>query len=187
MKQEIINTVDCLKEGGVILFPTNTGWSIGCDATNPKAVEKLFEIKKTSHDNDITVLLDVDYKLNNYIKEIPEIAWDLIEESLDPLTIIYPNAVSLAENILSEDKSIAICITDDEFCKGLINRFRKPIGSASVNINKKNIGSPFADINKEIINSVDYVVNWRQDEETIAKSTSIIKLGVNGEIKIIRK
>jgi len=187
MDNEIKVVLEILNKGGLILYPTDTIWGIGCDATNKEAVDKIYKIKQREDSKSMLVLVDNEYRLQQYTIEIPEIAYQLIEVSDKPLTIIYPGAKNLADNLISDDGSIGIRITNDDFCQKLLGRFKKPLVSTSANISGKNSPATFSDIEEEIKNSVDYVVNWRQDDHRPAIPSSIIKLGVGGEIKIIRK
>ncbi|OFX88361.1 MAG: threonylcarbamoyl-AMP synthase [Bacteroidetes bacterium GWF2_33_16] len=187
MQDDIIKTLEVLKNGGVILYPTDTIWGLGCDATNEKAVSKIYEIKKRADQKSMIVLLDNANKIPSYIKEIPDIAWDLIDLTDKPLTIIYPGAKNLAPNVISENGTIGIRISKDVFNQKLIERFRKPIVSTSANISGESAPQNFDEISDEIIQAVDYVVKWRQDDYTKSNPSSIIKIGIKGEIEIIRK
>ena len=184
---DIDNAVSALKKGGTILYPTDTIWGIGCDATNPSAVEKVFSIKKRPEQKSLIVLLDDAEKLYDYVEQIPEHAFTLIEYSEKPLTIIYPKAVKLASNVSAADGSIAIRVTKDVFCRELIRRFGKPIVSTSANISNEPAPKTFAEISDEIKSSVDYVVLHRQKENKISAPSTIIRLGLRGEIEFIRK
>lgn len=186
LMEEVNKALEVLKSGGLLLYPTDTIWGIGCDATNKEAVDKIFKLKKREEIKSMIVLVDLEQKLNRYLKEVPEIAWDLIENSDKPLTIIYPDATGLASNLIHEDGSIAIRVVKDEFCNKLINRFGKPIVSTSANISGEATPETFKDISASILHGVDYVVNLRQNESGIVKPSTIIKLAMNGEIKIIR-
>ena len=184
---DIDNAVSALKKGGTILYPTDTIWGIGCDATNPSAVEKVFSIKKRPEQKSLIVLLDDAEKLYDYVEQIPEHAFTLIEYSEKPLTIIYPKAVKLASNVSAADGSIAIRVTKDVFCRELIRRFGKPIVSTSANISNEPAPKTFAEISDEIKSAVDYVVLHRQNENKINAPSTIIRLGLRGEIEFIRK
>ena len=187
MEGEIQKALRVLRSGGTILCPTDTLWGISCDATNPIAVEKIFKIKERDPSKGLIVLIDDEKWLNKYVKEVPAIAWDLIEISDKPLSIIYDNARGIAANALATDGSIAIRLCKDESCKKLIYKFGKPIISTSANSSGDPAPQKFSDINTEILSAVDYVVNWRQHETTTNSASSLIKLKLNGEIKIIRK
>jgi L-threonylcarbamoyladenylate synthase len=188
IQEEIANTIEVLKKGGVILYPTDTIWGLGCDATNEEAVSKIYKIKKREEAKSLIVLLDEDVKLNKYVRDVPEMAWDMVELSDTPLTIIYPDPYNLTKNVINaEDNTVGIRIVKDEFCRQLIRKFNKPIVSTSANISGEMAPTIFKEINPEIISSVDYVVNLRRQEKTVNKPSSIIKIGKNGEIQIIRK
>ncbi len=176
-----------MRAGGIILYPTDTVWGIGCDATNEQAVAKIYRLKQREDSKSMIILLDNEAKLLSYVREVPEQAWDLMEFAERPLTIIYPDAKNLAKNLIAEDKSIAIRITKDDFCRKLIGKFRKPLVSTSANISGNPTPTAFSDIDKEIIAGVDYVVNLRRDEQASTTPSTIIKLGMGGEFKIIRK
>jgi L-threonylcarbamoyladenylate synthase len=186
MNDDIYEAAQVLRKGGVILYPTDTIWGLGCDATNENAVKKIFEIKQRADEKSMLVLLDSSSKLNSYA-DIPEIALDLIEVSDKPLTIVYPGAVNIAGNLIAEDGSIGIRITQDEFCIKLIRALGKPIVSTSANISSRPSPAVFAKIEKEIIQAVDYVVKYRQNDNKPGKPSGIIKLGPNGEVKVIRQ
>lgn len=187
MEEEIRKALETLKSGGTILYPTDTVWGLGCDATNKDAVDKIFRIKQRAESKSLIVLVDNDQKLNKYLKDVPAMAWDLIEFSEKPITIIYPDARGLAPNAVAEDGSVGIRLTKDEFCRKLIGKFNKPIISTSANISGQPTPSSFSEISPEIIKSVDHVVNWRQHEKKTPPPSTIIKLAMNGEFTIIRK
>jgi L-threonylcarbamoyladenylate synthase len=184
---EIINCVEVLKKGGLILYPTDTIWGIGCDATNEKAVDRIFKLKRREERKSMIILLDNEMKLSSYVSQIPEVAYDLIEYAEKPLTLIYDHAKNLAPNIIAEDHTVGIRITKDEFCRKLIERFRKPIVSTSANISGENPPSDFSEISEHIKSGVDYIVDLRQEEPGKNSPSTIIRLKANGEIKIIRK
>ena len=187
MEIEIKAAVEALRQGKVILYPTDTVWGIGCDATNEKAVERIFEIKNRPKEKGMIVLVDNEAKLNKYVKEVPAVAWDLVEFSDKPLSIIYPDARNLAANVINTDGTVAIRVTKDEFCKNVIYRFGKAIVSTSANLSGDETPANFFEISEEIKTGVDHVVNLRQNEMKTTPSSSIIKLGMNGDVKIIRK
>ncbi|OFY42422.1 MAG: threonylcarbamoyl-AMP synthase [Bacteroidetes bacterium GWF2_40_14] len=184
--QAINEAIKVLRAGGVILYPTDTIWGLGCDATNPAAVEKIYKIKKRTDSKSLITLVDGLDMLYRYIKEVPEIACQLIEVSDSPLTIIYPGAIGLAPNIVAEDGSAGIRIPEHPFCQQLISKFRRPIVSTSANISGENAPSGYHDISDEIINSVDWIADPMLEEGSTGKPSSIIMLGLGGEIKIIR-
>jgi len=185
--EDIAKAVEILRSGGIILYPTDTIWGIGCDATNTAAVNRIYEIKKRQDTKSMLVLMENPNLLTSYIAEVPEIAWELIEVADTPLTIIYPRAKNLATNLLAIDGSIGIRITNEAFTQQLIQRFRKPIVSTSANISGQKSPQNFAEISDEIKKSVDYIVGFRQDDLTKSNPSGIIKLGIGGQIEIIRK
>lgn len=187
MEEEIKNALAVLHKGGTILYPTDTVWGLGCDARNKDAVAKLFKIKERAEYKSMVVLVCDEKMINRYVKEVPAVAWDLIEAAEEPITIIYPDARMLAENIVAADGSVGIRIVKDEFCKNLIHKFGKPIVSTSANISGEPAPNSFNDIKIDILNKVNYIVNLRQKEINNTKPSTIIKVAMNGEIKIIRK
>ena len=176
-----------MSRGGVILYPTDTVWGIGCDATNEEAVRRVYEIKRRADSKAMLVLVDSTVKVDFYVRDVPEVAWDLIELSNKPLTIIYEGARNLAPNLLAADGSVGIRVTQEEFSKRLCQQFRKAIVSTSANVSGEPSPANFSEISEEIKSAVDYVVNFRQEEMGHPKPSSIIKLGQGGLIKIIRE
>ncbi|HPW89956.1 MAG TPA: L-threonylcarbamoyladenylate synthase [Paludibacteraceae bacterium] len=186
MTLDIKQALEVLRQGGVILYPTDTIWGIGCDATSEAAVKRVFDIKKRVDSKALLVLVDSTAKLQGYVDEVPDVAWDLIELSEKPITIIYSGAKNLAKNLLATDGTVGIRVTNEAFSKRLCEAFRKPIVSTSANISGAPVACCFQEISEEIITAVDYVVRYRQDDVVPAVPSSIIKLGIGGEIKIIR-
>ncbi|MFT3994361.1 MAG: L-threonylcarbamoyladenylate synthase [Dysgonomonas sp.] len=187
MNDDIKKAFDILVSGGLILYPTDTIWGIGCDATNEEAVRKVYELKKRADSKALIVMVDSPVKLDFYVDGVPDIAWDLIEVADKPLTIVYDNARNVASNLIADDGSLAIRVTNEKFSSELCKRFRKALVSTSANVSGEASPATFDEISDEIKNGVDYIVNYRQDDKTKAKSSSIIKLGKTGEIKIIRE
>lgn len=187
MKDEIKKACEVMQKGGIVLYPTDTVWGIGCDATNEEAVKKVFEIKKRADSKAMLVLVDSSVKVDFYVQDVPNVAWDLIDMTTKPLTIIYDGARNLASNLIAEDGSVGIRVTSEEFSKQLCFRFRKAIVSTSANISGQPSPAVFSEISEEIKDAVDYVVDYRRDEKEAAKPSSIIKLGKGGTIKIIRE
>ena len=187
MIDDIKAALDVLQKGGVILYPTDTIWGIGCDACNEEAVKKVYAIKNRIDSKSMLVLMENAALIERYVTEIPDIAYDLIELTDKPLTIIFDGARSLAKNLIAEDGSIGIRITTEKFSSELIRRFKRPIVSTSANISGKPSPSCFGEIEPEIIDAVDYVVKYRQDDLQKSVPSGIIKLGRSGEIKIIRE
>ena len=187
MQNDIKKALEVLKSGGVILYPTDTIWGIGCDATNIEAVKRVYKIKNREDSKSMLVLMENQALLEQYVNNVPEIAWDLIELSTTPLTIIYENAKNLAPNLIAEDGSIGIRFTKEIFTSQLIQLFRKPLVSTSANISGEKSPAFFNEVSEEIKARVDYIVQYRQDDITPATPSSIIKLGAGGRIDIIRK
>ena len=187
IREEIKKACEVLQKGGVILYPTDTVWGIGCDATNEEAVKRVYEIKRRADSKAMLVLVDSDVKVDFYVKDVPEVAWDLIQYATKPLTVIYDNARNLAPNLIGEDGSVGIRVTSEEFSKQLCFRFRKAIVSTSANVSGQPAPASFSEIQDEIKQAVDYIVEYRQDEPAGAKPSSILKLGKGGVIKIIRE
>jgi len=187
MDNDLVSAVTVLRQGGLILYPTDTIWGIGCDATNEDAVARVYTLKKRQDEKSLLILLDGADKLPEYIAEVPEMAWKLIDISDKPLTIIYPGAQNLARNLIAEDGSIGIRIVKDEFCRQLIRRLGKPVVSTSANISGMPWPPNFRKIDRSIIKSVDYVVNHRQNDTNRGKPSGIILLGKGGVIKVIRE
>ncbi len=187
MNEDLKKAIETLKQGGIILYPTDTIWGIGCDATNEEAVEKLYAIKKRERNKSMLILLDNPAKLQTYVQEVPDIAWDLIDLTDKPLTIIFNEAKNLAPNLIADDGTIGIRFTSEEFSQELCKRFRKPIVSTSANFSGTPSPQNFNQIDSEIIDMVDYVVEYRQNEMMRQVPSSIIKLETNGNIEIIRK
>lgn len=176
-----------MREGGVILYPTDTIWGIGCDATNEDAVRRVYEIKQRQDSKAMLVLVDSSVKVDFYVQDVPEVAWDLIDLADKPLTIIYSGARNLAANLLAEDGSVGIRVTNEDFSKRLCQQFRKAVVSTSANISGQPSPRNFSEISEEVKSAVDYIVGYRQEEMSNPKPSSIIKLDKGGVIKIIRK
>lgn len=185
--EDIKEACRVMHEGGVILYPTDTIWGIGCDATNEDAVRRVYEIKRRTDSKAMLVLVDSAVKVVFYVQDVPDVAWDLIELADKPLTIIYSGARNLASNLLAEDGSVGIRVTNETFSKRLCQQFRKAIVSTSANISGQPSPSSFAEISEEIKSSVDYIVKARREEKGGAKPSGIIKLGEGGLIQIIRR
>ena len=187
MRNDIKKAVEVMHKGGVILYPTDTIWGIGCDATNEEAVRRIYEIKQRADTKTMLVLTDNPVKIQTFVRDMPELAWDLIELSDKPLTIVYDGARNLAANLIAEDGSIGIRVTTEEFSEALCRQFRKPIVSTSANISGTAAAANFNEISQEIIDAVDYVVEYRQDDYRKSTPSGIIKLSENGTVKIIRE
>jgi L-threonylcarbamoyladenylate synthase len=187
MEDDIKCALEVLNKGGLILYPTDTIWGIGCDATNEAAVQRVYELKKRVNSKAMLALVDSPVKISLYVREVPDQAWDLIELSEKPLTIIYSGARNLAPNLLADDGSVGIRVTKEQFSKKLCERFRKAIVSTSANISGSPSPGCFSEISGEIIEGVDYVVKYRQNEKSGKTPSSIIKLEMGGLIQIIRE
>ena len=186
MKEEIENALLILKKGGLILYPTDTVWGIGCDATNPDAVDKVFQLKKRNDEKSLICLVNDFRMLNEYVENVPEVAYDILKFAKKPTTIIYDDPIRVAENIIAEDNSLAIRVTKDEFCKKLIQRFRRPLVSTSANISGEKTPQSYAEIDPLILEGVDYVVNLHHEKKS-GKPSAIIKLKNDGSVKVIRQ
>ncbi len=186
-REDINKALETLKNGGLILYPTDTIWGIGCDATNAEAVERVFELKGRAKEKSLIVLLHNENQLAGYVNDVPEVAYQLIEYTDKPLTIIYSNAKNLASNAVADDGSIGIRLVKHPFCEQLLQRFRKPIISTSANISGQPSAAKFDDIDEEIIKGVDYVVKYGQQERTIGTPSTIMKLDPSGKFEFIRK
>lgn len=187
MHNEINEALKVLNEGGIIIYPTDTIWGVGCDATNPDAVKKIYELKQRDDSKALVVLIQEIGQLQNYVAEVPEIAWDIVEFAEDPLTVVYPNAKNLATNLLANDGSVAIRLCSDEFCIKLLQRFKRPLVATSANISGEPSPKNFVEIDERVLNQGDYVVNWRREETKNPKPSRIISLGVDGDFKLLRK
>jgi len=186
MREEIIKAAKVLESGGTILYPTDTIWGIGCDATNYRAVQKVFKIKRRRYNKSFIILLDQPEKLIQYVEFVPEITWDLIHSIDSPLTIVYPKGKNLARNVLGSDQSIAIRIVKDQFCKRLISLFNKPIVSTSANIADEKSPLIYSDISVEMKSIVDYVVDARHDKLNETKPSTMIRIKENGDYEVLR-
>lgn len=186
MIEDIKAALEALQKGGVILYPTDTVWGLGCDAGNEEAVKRIYAIKKRTDSKSMLVLMENAALIDRYVSEVPEIAYDLIELTEKPLTIVFNGAKNLARNLVADDGSIGIRITTEAFSSDLIRRFKRPIVSTSANLSGKPSPDCFNEIDKLIIDAVDYVVKYRQDDTRKTVPSSIMKVGSGGEIKIIR-
>ena len=196
-EEDIRNAVETMKRGGVILYPTDTVWGIGCDATNPEAVKRVYDIKQRDDSKALICLVDSDARLQRYIRNVPDVAWQLLDSincSLDsseqltkPTTLILDGAINLAENLIAEDGSIGIRITNEPFSKELCYRFQKAIVSTSANISGEPAAQNYCDIDSRVLEAVDYVCWSRRQEHKPHTPSCIIKLKANGEVTIIRK
>ncbi|MDE6083116.1 MAG: threonylcarbamoyl-AMP synthase [Muribaculaceae bacterium] len=186
MEEDLKAALKTLREGGLILYPTDTIWGIGCDATNEEAVKKIYALKNRPESKSMIVLVDTEASLERIVPDVPEMAWQLIDVAVNPLTIVYPEVKDVAPSLKASDGSLAIRITGERFSKELCRRFRKPIVSTSANISAKKAPAVFAEIEDDIKNGVDYVVGYRSDENKPASSSNIIKINSDHSFKIIR-
>lgn len=175
-----------MKEGGIILYPTDTVWGIGCDAANEEAVRKIYELKKREDSKSMLVLVGSEGMLQRTVKDVPEIAWQLIEAAVNPMTIIYDHPTGVADSLKAEDGSLGIRITSEKFSRMLCERMRGPIVSTSANVSGKPTPMTFAEISSEIKNGVDYVCRFRQKEKASSKPSNIIKITRENIVKVIR-
>ena len=187
IQEDIKKAVEVMRAGGVILYPTDTVWGIGCDATNADAVARVYDIKKRDDTKAMICLVDSDVRMQRYVRNVPEVAWNVMELATKPTTVIFDNAVNLADNLIAEDGSIAMRITGEPFSKELCYRFQKPIVSTSANISGEAAAENYRDISEELLNAVDYVCFSRRQEHKPHAPSSIIRIRTNGEVEIIRK
>lgn len=185
--EDIRNALRVLRSGGVILYPTDTVWGLGCDATNTEAVSRIFRIKKRAESKSLIVLVNSVAMLTRYVDNPPDIALQMAEISDSPLTIVYDKGRSLATGVASDDGSVGVRICSESFCDELLTAFRKPLISTSANISGEAAPAIFDEIPEEIKEAVDYVCLWRQDDRTRAKPSSVIRVTSNGAVKILRK
>lgn len=185
-KEDLDRAIETLRKGGIILYPTDTVWGIGCDATNPEAVKKIYDLKRRSDAKSMLLLVGSDGELQRTVKDVPDAAWMLIEAAVNPLTIIYDNPVGIAPNLCAEDGSVGIRITDELFSKALCSKFKKPIVSTSANISGEKTPRKYSEISDDIISGVDYVVRYRRNDTSNHKPSNIIKVSDSGVVKIIR-
>lgn len=186
MNEEIINAYEVIKAGGIILYPTDTVWGIGCDATNPEAVAKIYKLKQRAETQSMIVLMNGEKMMYNVFKNIPEVAWQILDLSEKPTTLILDDPRNVASNIIATDKSLGIRLVKEPFCFKLLERMKKPLVSTSANISGQPTPKSFKEISPEIINGVDYVVKINRDKICGTPST-IIKLTNDSQVKVIRK
>ncbi len=186
-KEDLLQAVETLRKGGIILYPTDTVWGIGCDATNEEAVRRIYSVKQREDSKAMLCLLDAPGKLQGYVEDIPSIAWDLINYATRPLTLIYPKGRNIAHNLLAEDGSIGIRITNEKFSKRLCEMLLAPLVSTSANISGESAARNFSQISPLIIQSVDYVVHYRRNDKSEPSPSSVIKIGEGNLFHIIRE
>lgn len=183
---DLKEAVRVMKEGGIILYPTDTVWGIGCDARNEEAVRRIYDLKQRVDSKSMLVLVGSEGMLQRTVKDVPEIAWQLIDVAVKPMTIIYDHPVGVSKNLIAEDGSLGIRITSEKFSRTLCERMRGPIVSTSANVSGKPTPMTFAEISSEIKNGVDYVCRFRQKEKASAKPSNIIKITRGNIVKVIR-
>ncbi len=188
MNEDIKKAKIALEQGGVICYPTDTIWGIGCDATNEEAVEKLYKIKKRDTSQSMLILVNDLGKVPSYIEQMPDVAYDLLETSNTPLTLILPNARNIAPNLVADDGTIGIRVVEDHpWLTKLLQRFKKPIVSTSANFTGENTPAIYDEIDEDILKKCDYIADYDRENTMAGKASSVIKLGLGGEIEIIRK
>ena len=186
LEADIVQCLKTLSAGGLILYPTDTVWGIGCDATNAEAVKRVYQLKHRDESTALIVLIDSADHLDHYVVDVPAIARELVDVAVKPLTIIYEGAYNVAPNVLGDEDSVGIRIPNDEFCHRLCERYGKPIVSTSANVSGQPTAKTFADIDPSIVQGVDYVVEYRRQDNTLHQPSNIILLGRDGTFKIIR-
>lgn len=186
-RDDIKNALKVLRDGGVILYPTDTVWGLGCDATRSDAVHRIYDIKKRADSMSLIILVNSVTMLGRYVDRPPDIALELAEMTAKPLTIVYDRGKGLAEGVTADDGSVGLRLCADPFCDELLKAFRKPLVSTSANISGSVAPALFAEISEEIKSAVDYVCHWRQDDRSRAAASSVIKVSANGVIKILRE
>jgi len=187
LKDEVSKALKVLQEGGIILYPTDTIWGIGCDATNTEAVEKIYKLKQRNEAKSMIILVDTENKLESYISEVNPLAYELIEYAENPLTLVMPGAKNISPALINADGSVGIRVAKHPFCQQLIQRLRKPLVSTSANISGKPSPQYFGQIAPEIIDGVDYVVDIEQHDMEIKTPSTIMRLAPNGSFEFIRR
>ncbi|MFC0183982.1 translation factor SUA5 [Pseudarcicella hirudinis] len=187
MQEDYKKALEHLRKGDVVLYPSDTIWGLGCDVRNEKAVEKIFQLKNRPENKAFIILISKIEQLSEYVVQVPEIAWNLVEFAEKPLTVIYPKGKNVASNLLGPDGTIAIRLLKDEFCKGLVYRFERAIVSTSANISGQPSPKIFTDIAPEITENVDYILQNPKGENKNAQASQIVKLGLGGDFEFIRK
>jgi len=185
INEEVHNAFEAIKNGGIILYPTDTVWGIGCDATNPDAVKKIYQLKQREETKSMIVLMNGERMMYNVFKDIPEVAWQIIDLSEKPTTLILDNPRNVAPNLIAEDKTLGVRLVKEPFCYKLMERMKKPLVSTSANISGMQTPSSFKEIDHHILDGVDYIVNLHHDK-IAAKPSTIIKLGNDLQVKVIR-
>ncbi|MCD4791471.1 MAG: threonylcarbamoyl-AMP synthase [Bacteroidales bacterium] len=187
MEEDIQKAVKVLKAGGTILYPTDTIWGIGCDATNNRAIQKIYKIKERSKKASFIILLEKESKITDYVEKVPDILWDLLKSIDTPITVIYPKAKNLTKNVIAPDGSIGIRVVKDEFCRRMISKLNKPVVSTSANFSGETSPLVFKDISEEIKNKVDYIVKTNRNKLNKIKASTIIRIKLSGEFEVLRQ
>jgi L-threonylcarbamoyladenylate synthase len=187
LRDEVVKAFKVVQDGGIILYPTDTIWGIGCDAANTEAVQKIYQLKQRSETKSMIILLDTDNKLASYVQEVPELAYNLIEYAENPLTLVLPGARNISPALIAADGSVGIRVSNHPFCQGLIQRLRRPLVSTSANISGKPSPQYFSQIDQEIIDGVDYVVDVDQHSMEIKTPSTIMRLEPDGRFEFIRR
>jgi L-threonylcarbamoyladenylate synthase len=187
LRDEVAKAFKVVQDGGIILYPTDTIWGIGCDAANTEAVKKIYRLKQRDEAKSMIILLDTDNKLASYIQEVPELAYNLIEYAENPLTLIMPGARNISPALIANDGSVGIRVSNHPFCQGLIQRLRRPLVSTSANISGKPSPQYFSQIDQEVIDGVNYVVDVDQHSMEIKNPSTIMRLAPDGRFEFIRR
>lgn len=187
LRDEVAKAFKVVQDGGIILYPTDTIWGIGCDAANTEAVKKIYRLKQRDEAKSMIILLDTDNKLASYIQEVPELAYNLIEYAENPLTLIMPGARNISPALIANDGSVGIRVSNHPFCQGLIQRLRRPLVSTSANISGKPSPQYFSQVDQEVIDGVDYVVDVDQHSMEIKNPSTIMRLAPDGRFEFIRR
>ena len=186
LQDEVKKAIEVMRQGGVILYPTDTVWGIGCDATNEEAVKKVYELKRRADSKALICLVDSPDRLARYVRRVPDVVWDMVELATTPLTVIYEHGSGLAPNLLADDGTVGIRVTNETFSKALCYRFQKPIVSTSANISGEPTPRSFSEISDEVKAAVDYVVCYNQRSRERHQPSKIIRVKENGEFEILR-
>jgi L-threonylcarbamoyladenylate synthase len=187
LREEVARALKVVQEGGIILYPTDTIWGIGCDATNTEAIKKIYQLKQRDEAKSMIILLDTDHKLESYIQEVPSIAYDLIEYAENPLTLVMPGAKNVSPALISADGTLGVRVVKHDFCQQLIQRLRKPLVSTSANISGKSSPQNFGQVAQEIIDGVDYIVDLEQYDNERKNPSTIMRLQPDGRFEFIRR
>lgn len=186
IEEDIREAAECMKRGGIILYPTDTVWGIGCDATNAGAVQKIYKLKQRDERKSMLALVDGEAMLDRYVRDVPEVAWQLTEAAVEPLTVIYDHPEGVASNLVAEDGSLGVRISQERYSSGLCRRLRRPVVSTSANVSGTPAPRTYSEIPDCIKEGVDYVAFYRRDDNTPARPSNIIKVSDGGVVKIIR-